>query len=458
MGRSLARSRSVKAAATVTAGAAALLAFSASAPATATASAAHAALPAPVPAVTGHVMAAGMHSVLPTSQCLSTMKIRCYTPLQYQKAYNLAPLYKSGVTGKGRTIVIVDSFGSPTIQSDLNTFDKQFGLPDTHVNVVRWGNVPPFNNKDQTQLGWAGETTLDVEYAHSIAPGARIVLIETGVAETEGTTGFPQMVAAEKYAVDHNWGDVISQSFGATEQTFPGYGKGGTPSVQQLRYAYADAYWKHVTVLAAAGDNGATDSEASGSAMYPYKVDSWPSTDPLVTSIGGTQLTLNDQGTRTAPDQVWNDGYGAGGGGVSGIFARPGYQQAVAGVTGAHRGTPDISMTAAVNGAAWVYSSYDSNPKNNGWGLVGGTSEATPIFSGIVALADQKAGHRIGFLNNKLYALAEHDATGHGIVDVTKGNNSFSGVTGYNATKGYDLASGWGTINGPLFVDALARR
>jgi subtilase family serine protease len=265
------------------------------------------------------------------------------------------------------------------------------------------------------------------------------------------------MMSAEKYAIDHHWGDVISQSFGATENTFPGYGKNGTPSLQALRYAFVDAYKKGVTVLGASGDNGVTDATTAGP-LYTQRVNSWPSSDPIVTSVGGTQLTLNDNGDRLKADAVWNDGYGAGGGGISGVFGRPFYQNQVAKVTGAHRGTPDISMTAAVNGAAWVYSSYDPNPKNNGWGLVGGTSEATPIFSGIVAMADQKAHHDLGLINPKLYAMAEHGATRNGIVDVTSGDNSFNKVTGYNATKGYDLASGWGTINGTLFVDALARR
>ncbi|MEY9870992.1 subtilase family serine protease [Streptacidiphilus sp. MAP12-33] len=455
MARSNARSRSLRAAAGITASAAAVLAFSAGAPGSAVAAGTSAALPKPVPASQGNVLAKGMTSVLPTSVCLSKIHIRCYTPLQYRKAYNLAPLYKSGVNGKGRTIVIVDSFGSPTIQKDLNTFDAAFGLPGTKVDVRKWGSNWSWTGTSD-QLGWAGETTLDVEYAHAIAPDAKIVLVETGVAETEGTTGFPEMMAAEKYAVDHHWGDVISQSFGATENTFTDYAT-GAQSLKALRFAFVDAYRKGITVLGASGDQGATDATTAGP-LYTKRVNSWPSSDPLVTSVGGTQLTLNDNGVRTAADKVWNDGYGAGGGGISGVFGRPFYQNGVSKATGAHRGTPDISMSAAVNGAAWTYSSYDPNPKNDGWGLTGGTSEATPIFAGIVALADQKAGHDLGLINPKLYFMGERNATRDGIVDVTTGNNSYSGVTGYNATKGYDLASGWGTINATLFVDALARR
>jgi len=308
-------------------------------------------------------------------------------------------------------------------------------------------------------VGWAEETSLDVEYAHAIAPGAKIVLAETPVAETEGTTGLPEMMNAEQSLINSGVGDVISQSFGATENTFPGFSQGSYSSLLNLRYAFEDALAHHVTVLAAAGDDGVTDAEANGTTLYPYRVNSWPSSDPLVTSVGGTQLYLDNNGNRLHPDSVWNDGYGAGGGGVSAIFSRPLYQIGVAGVVGSHRGTPDISMTAAVNGAAWVYWSFPGAGAP-GWELVGGTSEATPVFSGVVALADQLVGHRLGLINPALYtlgALSQHTGYPTGLVDVTTGNNTFGKVTGYNAVRGYDLASGWGTIDANKFVRALAR-
>ena len=298
-------------------------------------------------------------------------------------------------------------------------------------------------------VGWAGETTLDVEYAHAIAPGAKIVLAETPVAETEGVTGFPQMMEAEESLINQGVGDVISQSFGATENTFPGFAQDNYSSLLSLRYAFKDAQAHGVTVLAGSGDEGATNDEADGETLYPYPVNSWPSSDPLVTSVGGSQLSLNNAGNRIAPDVVWNDGYGAGGGGKSAVFAAPGYQLAVRGIVGGRRGTPDISMTAAVNGAAWIYASFAGNG-GAGWDLVGGTSEATPIFSGIVALADQEAGHRLGLINPALYSLGVASRLGNpstGLVDITSGNNSFAGVTGYPALTGYDLATGWGTID-----------
>jgi subtilase family serine protease len=420
------------------------------------ASASAAARPAvkPVPAVVGHRLVKGASTPLSDEQCQATWGISCYTPLQYRQAYDLKPLYKAGITGKGRTIMIVDSFGSPTIQHDLDVYSKQFGLASSKVQVVKWGNVPPFDPGNPDHIGWAGESTLDVEMAHAVAPDAHLVLVETGVAETEGVTGLPEMMDAEKYLVDHGVGDVITQSFGATENTFPGFAGGDFSSIQKLRYAFEDARRHGVTVLASSGDGGATDATADGSGNYPYRVNSWPSADPLVTSIGGTQLHLDDSGNRTAPDSVYND-YGAGGGGQSHVFGRPSYQNGVKSVVGDRRGTPDISMAAAVDGGAWVYSSFD--PAATGWDVYGGTSEAGPLFAGIVALADQLAGRRVGDIHNALYELAKGGSKFTGVVDVKDGtNNTYDGVTGYTAVKGYDMATGVGSLDAARFVPALA--
>jgi subtilase family serine protease len=411
-----------------------------------------------VPAIGHPILGKALTAPIPTTQCQSQLGIACYSPVQYRVAYDLNPLYHAGITGAGRTIVIVDSFGSPTIATDLHVFDQQWGFPDPDLQVMKFGNVPAFDPTDSTMVGWAEETTLDVEYAHSIAPGAKIVLAETPVAETEGTTGLPEMMNAEKSLIDRGIGDVITQSFGATENTFPGFASGNFSSLLDLRYAFKDARAHGVTVLASSGDDGATDAESDGSTLYPFRVNSWPSSDPLVTSVGGTQLNLDNSGNRLSPDVVWNDGFGAGGGGLSAVFPRPAFQNLVAKEVGRQRGTPDISMSAAVNGAAWIRTSFGG--VSVGWHLVGGTSEASPIFSGIVALADQVAHHRLGLLNNGLYflgTLSQHGNGGTGIVDVTSGNNSFSGVTGFDAGTGYDLASGWGTIDAAKFVPDLAR-
>ncbi len=414
--------------------------------------AAVAAVVSPIPSIAfHHVYRTATNAAPPTTaDCQTQFGINCYSPNQLEAAYKTTKLYNQGITGRGQTIAVVDAFGSPTIQADLKTFDKAFGLPDAPSlkTITPAGKLPTFDPNDSVMSGWAFETTLDVEYAHAMAPEANILVVATPVAETEGVAGFPEIVKAENYVINHGLADVISQSFGATENTFP-----SKKSLTDLRSAFINAKAHHVTVLGSSGDAGATDSDSvDGTTNYPYRVNSWPSSDPLVTSVGGTQLELDASGNRLSPDVVWNDGYGAGGGGKSEYFARPAFQDSERAVVGSSRGTPDISLSAAVDGGAIVYTSYD--PNNTGFGIVGGTSEASPLFAGIVALADQVAGKKLGDLNSALYTVAGQ--TRSGVVDVTSGNNSFDGVTGYPAKKGYDLASGLGTVNAATFVPAIA--
>jgi subtilase family serine protease len=422
----------------------------------------------------GAVHAHGVSKSPPTTAfCEQNFKISCYEPAQIQRAYNLGPLLRRGINGSGQTIVIVDSFGSPTIRNDLAVFDKTFHLPaPPSLKVIQpAGAVPRYDPVSSAVLGWAGETTLDVEWAHTMAPGAGILLVETPVAETEGPVGFPQIVTAEKYVINHHLGGVISQSFSATEQTFP-----SAAALLALRGAYLDAADAGVTVLAASGDSGAADLEFNQSTYYLYPATTWPDSDPLVTGIGGTQLHLDAGGARTAPDNVWNDTYDvatnlfasgnsgpnplASGGGKSVIFARPRYQDGVRGVVGGRRGVPDISMSAACNGGVDTYQSFGGMAA--GWYPTCGTSEATPLFAGVVALADQVARHWLGVINPALYELSARRASG--IVDVTRGNNTVSftqggklhTVHGFRARRGYDLAAGVGTVNAAAFVFELA--
>jgi len=413
-----------------------------------------------------HLVSTGAPPTL--AQCEAQFSVACYDPAQIEQAYNLNPLYAKGYAGQGETIVIVDSFGSPTIGRDLARFDRDFHLPAPPSFRV----IQPAGPVTHEDPGWAGETSLDVEYAHTIAPRANILLVETPTSENEGTTGFPQIVEAENYVIDHHLGDVISQSFSATEETFP-----TAQSLLHLRGAYINAAHHNVTVLAASGDSGAADVHFNGVDYYLHPVTSWPDSDPLVTGVGGSQLHLDAAGDHTAPDSVWNDTYSvatnefifgdagpnplAGGGGKSIIFARPGYQNSVASVVGAHRGVPDISMSAACNGGVLVYQSFKGGGPP-GYYVVCGTSEATPLFSGIVAIADQYAGHDLGVINPALYELSAGGAPG--IVDIVHGNNtvtfpqngSLHTVHGFPALPGYDLASGVGTVDAARFIPELA--
>jgi subtilase family serine protease len=299
--------------------------------------------------------------------------------------------------------------------------------------------------------------------------------------ETEGIQGFPDIIAAENYVIEHHLGQVITQSFGATEQTF------ASPSqIYGLESAYRNAEANGVTVLAASGDQGSTDYLADSTCCYTTRAIDWPSSDPLVTAVGGTQLHLNAQGYPTAPASVWNDPstivgvpgptytWGASGGGLSTVFSRPSFQDNVAWVVGNQRGTPDISMSAAVNGAVDFYDSADPQLAP-GWSIVGGTSEASPLFSGIVALADQEAGHSLGYINPELYRIAQQPF--NGIVPIWNGNNTYTfcaaadiggngacasssdltTVRGFQADGFYNDATGWGTVDAAQFVPALAR-
>jgi subtilase family serine protease len=371
-----------------------------------------------------------------TAKCEQLDGIACFDPNQLRAAYQLPPLYAKGITGTGVTIMIVDSFGSPTIRADLAAFDRQFGYPapPKFTIIAPVGKIPPFNPRDSDMGGWAGETTLDVEYAHALAPGANILLVETPVSETEGVTGFPQIVRAEEYALAHYQVGVISQSFSATEQTFTSYAQ-----LDPLRGAYKDADMSHVTVLAASGDAGATDYRPNQVDYYTRRVTSWPDSDPLVTAVGGTQLRQQGAGYTSV---AWNDTYDR---------AWTLYGD----------GSTDPSPAASGGGTSQFFA---RQPGQAGWSLSCGTSEATPEFAAIVALADQVAGHPLGQINPALYRLEARHAPG--IVDVTSGNNTVSfaqganqkpvTVAGYPAGQGYDLVTGVGTVNAKQLVYELA--
>jgi subtilase family serine protease len=430
--------------------------------------------PSSAPAIAVEPGAIHPMAVMPTpsqAPCVAAFHYHCLTPEQVEAAYNLGPLYSRGVTGRGETIVIVDAFGSPTISRDLAVFDKQFGLPapPSFTIIAPSGKIPAWNPSDSDMTGWGGETTLDVEYAHAIAPGASILLAETPVSETEGVTGFPQIVEAENYVIKHHLGDVISQSFEATEQTFAGL-------AQINRYHLRSAYMAAArekdgpTILAASGDTGAADVELNGSTYYTHRVTSWPDSDPLVTGVGGTELVAASGGAFRSV--AWNDtdnnhlGDGtsptAGGGGLSALFTRPSYQDGVATVVGGARGVPDVSMNAACSSPVFTYQSFPHAGSQAGWYPSCGTSEATPEFAGIVALADQVAGHALGVINPTLYKLSAEKAPG--VVPVTSGDNTVTFVqdgktytiNGFDARTGYSLVDGVGTVNGWYLAYELA--
>jgi subtilase family serine protease len=392
-------------------------------------------------------------------QCEAVFRIDCYVPDQIEAAYNLPALYDRGTTGKGQTIVVVDAFGSPTIANDLLQFDQYLGLGTPPLRIVQVGHVPTFDSGNADMIGWANETTLDVEYAHAGAPDAKIVLVEVAKEDLQ------HLALAVRYAVQHKLGDVISLSWGEPEQAI------GRKLVGAYSSIFSQAASSHITIVASSGDSGASGQDDNGN-YYRHPVASWPATSPFVTAVGGTKLNLNASGGRNGQDTAWNDTYSAAvnsfffgnggpnplatGGGKSAYYGRPGYQNGVGSVTGHQRGIPDISMSASCSVAVNVFETFTGG--QGGWTASCGTSESAPMFAAIIALADQVAGHPLGLVNPALYALAaRHDP---GIVPVASGNNtvSFSGGTvhGYSVRHGYNLVTGLGTVNGRYLVPELA--
>jgi subtilase family serine protease len=376
----------------------------------------------------------------------------CYSPQEIRNAYGLTSMIDAGFTGVGQTIVIIDSFGSPTIQADLQAFDQGYGLPDPpSFTVLSPLGTVPFDPNVNHQASWAFETTLDVEWAHAIAPGASIVLLTSPVDETEGVQGLPEFLFLEKYALEHHLGKVISQSWLATENTL--FTPGGRQVMADFTEFYERARRERVTVFCGAGDWGSTGFELDLATLYPYPVVGFPASSPLVTAVGGTTLFADTSGNYQY-ETVWNDystfGFAVGGGGgVSQVFSMPEYQerwlsaQTQATLAG-HRGIPDVSYLADGATPILVYVSF-FGPAAAGYYPVGGTSEGSPQWAGIVADLNQFAEHPLGFLNSKLYALGGRGRIYDFFNDITIGNNSIIGVPGYNASPGWDLATGWGT-------------
>jgi len=221
-------------------------------------------------------------AVPPTFNCQVSTPPTCYGPAQIRAAYGID---KVNATGAGRTIVIVDAFQSPTIQNDLNLFDSVFELPAATVNIVAPDGLTPFNQNDANQVGWAGEISLDVEWAHAVAPGAKLTLV---LAKSNNDS---DILSATQFAVDHNLGDVISQSFGEAEQCVD-------PTIERAQHQmFAKATLKGITLLASSGDQGAAQPSCDGSTFI--KAASSPASDPFVTGVGGTPSTPTTSPART---------------------------------------------------------------------------------------------------------------------------------------------------------------
>jgi len=348
-------------------------------------------------------------------------------------AYNIP----TGLDGTGETIVIVDAYGSPTVRQDLQVFDHTFGLPDPVLNIIYPGGKPVYNpRQSHSESSWAAETSLDVQWAHAIAPGATIDLV---IAANNGGNVLNNAVA---YAISHHLGSVMSLSWGAPEGAIRG--RGNNTQVMQAHQNFQAAKAASITVFASSGDNGASNGYSFANALYP-------ASDPLVTAVGGTNLFMDDSGAYQSED-VWNDSdpslcpfgctagiFGATGGSPSLIF--PG------------RSTSDVGYNASVYTGVLVYLGFLGG-NNNGFYFFGGTSEGSPQWAAITTLADEAAGHALGYLNPSLYAIGSGNAYSTDFHDITVGQNAFFGP-GFSAGTGYDYPTGLGSPNVANLISTL---
>lgn len=415
---------------------------------------------------------------------------RCFTPSAMQNSYNVTPLYAQGYNGSGQTIVIIDAFGSDTIASDLNVFNTAFGLPHmcgetgvtcaagmpTFTTMSIQGSPPPVapppTSKGtglEAHNGWSGEISLDVEWAHAMAPMANIVLMTTPTAETLGVQGFPDFMKAEQYAVENHLGAVISESFASAEEAF-----GSVQSLLNLRYAFQEAQAAGITVLGSSGDSGTANTlktPVKNPTTIPYPTVQWPASDPLVTGVGGTYL-CTDAVTGLTVDSVnppsacqnnagqrevgWIDG----GGGFSHVFARPDFQATLPANStpiGAMRGVPDVSYQASARTGVLVYLSYSG--ATPGWYIFGGTSSGSPQWAGLIAIAAQINNGPLGYINPALYKIgADPTRYAADFYDVTVGNNQADpSIPGYSASTGWDPVTGLGSPNAANLLPDLVK-
>ena len=389
---------------------------------------------------------AGAHGTVLFS-CQTTAPPACYGPDQIRVAYGIQPLLDHHFDGSGSTIAIVDAYGSSTIAADLALFDATWGLPDPSLQVVTPFGVSDPRDQD-TADGWASETSLDVEWSHVVAPGAKILLV---VAKSDDDA---DILAATQWVLDHNAGDVLSQSYGEAEQCMD------PALLSQQHDLFRRMTQRGITLFASTGDSGAAQFTCDGSAYF--KAVSTPASDPYVTSVGGTMLNADGSSGAYNSETAWNESelFGdavAGGGGLSAVYSRPSYQAPV--LKDPMRGLPDVAYNAAYETSLIIV--WDGGY----WGMFG-ASAGPPQWAGLVAIADQMGHGRVGAINRALYQVGKRDRLGNLFLhDVADGSNnsipdlgagSGTPIDGYSAVNGYDLVTGLGTPNASTLVPWLA--
>jgi subtilase family serine protease len=311
------------------------------------------------------------------------------SPQTIKTVYNFPP---SPTAGAGKTIAIVDAYDDPTAEGDLNVFSSQYGLPPctTANGCFKKVNQNGGSRPPRTDAGWALEISLDVQWAHAIAPGAKILLVEAS------SNSFANLLAAEDYAKTH--AQYVSNSWGASE--FSG------EKSYDFRFS----------------QSGVSFFVSSGDAGLPAE---YPSASPNVISVGGTTLTLDSNG-----DLVDETGWSSGGGGCSAYETATSAQSGFSGYgqagCGGKRATPDVSLDADPASGVSVYDSTKYQGQS-GWFRVGGTSASAPMWASRAAAAGVNVNAAYVYGSSIVYR------------DITSGNNGAPCLTGF------DLCSGRGS-------------
>ena len=385
--------------------------------------------------------------------CLGSLP--CYTPQQLRAAYGIQPLLDRGIDGRGVTVALPEEAETgpaqtpavTDIRQDVAAFDRRFALPPAQIQVITTlagSSASPWLASE--------EEVEDTELVHAVAPDATIREILVGTAQVSTPAKFAATFAAYVRIAVRN-AEVMSQS-GIGQDFNVGEDSWTSAEVATMNSALEYAAARNVTVVAASGDQGVLGNGSS----TPVKEVILPASDPLVLGVGGTSLTANPVTGAYISETVWDNPSTGSGGGFSHLFAQPAYADGVPGI-GATRGVPDVAADGeGSTGMALAFSA-----PGGGYELIGagGTSAGAPFWAALIALADQEAGHPLGFVNPAIYRIARGLLYHQAFHDITTGDNTvvLNGVTvtGYQAGPGWDPVTGWGTPDAQVLIPLLAR-
>ncbi|WP_156993704.1 protease pro-enzyme activation domain-containing protein [Terriglobus sp. TAA 43] len=408
-------------------------------------------------------------------------------PWDFRQIFGMNSLISSGFDGTGIKIGVIGQ--SSVDPNQLTYFQNKTGQTVKLPTLVL---VPNTGSSGQLSKGDEGESELDLEYASGSAPGAQVLFIYTGTAQSTTNNG---VFTAMLYAITNNLAPILTLSYGGCEASNASY----ATSVMEPILAQASSQGQ--TILVSSGDTGAAECELSSNttttATQGLSV-AYPSSSPNVTAVGGTQLnsdaatywgssnnSFGGSAVGYMPETSWNDtvaykALSASGGGSSTLFAKPSWQTGTGVLSDGHRDVPDIAFPAAVEEHAYIVCTVNApctttagfGSGAGGGGLIGGTSASTPNFAAMLAVVEQAAGGgALGNINPRLYTFAAgssassifHDiTTGNNIVNCTGGTTGCSstnpttlGTMGYSAGTGFDMVTGLGSLDASALTTAL---